>query len=115
MPRRPVLLVLVTWLLAGLGAVVGSILGNAAGRTGLFVGAIVGGVLTTAGAVLLATRLGWLPRPDRSRALVGGTIGFAIAAPIAVTNLHTPVTPILVTSLAGIGALFGALARGRST
>jgi hypothetical protein len=112
-PRRPLLIVLVTWLLAGLGAVLGSILGNAAGRTGLFAGAVVGGLLTTTGAVLLAGRWGWFPRSSRARALLGALLGFVIAAPIAVANLHTPVTPVLVTSLAGIGALLGAAASGR--
>jgi hypothetical protein len=39
---------------------------------------------------------------------VGALIGLAIAAPIAVANLHTPIIPIAVTSLAGVGALLGA-------
>jgi hypothetical protein len=112
-PRRPVLIVLATRLFAGVGAVAGSILGNAAGRAGLFVGAVVGGILMTTGAVLLAGQRGWLPAPSRLGALVGGLLGFVIAAPIAVANLHTPVTPVLVTSLAGIGALLGVLARDR--
>jgi hypothetical protein len=41
-------------------------------------------------------------------------VGFAIATPIAVTNLHTPVTPVLICSLAGVGVLLGPrLSRGR--
>ena len=99
---------IVTWLLAGFGAVVGSILGNAFGTAGLWAGAIGGGALTTVAAVALSVSRGWLPRPARGGALVGGLVGFAVAAPLAVANLHTPLTPIVVTSLAGIGVLLGA-------
>jgi hypothetical protein len=93
--------------LCGIGAVGGSILGNALGRTGLFAGAIVGGACTVSLAVFLATRLGWFPRAVQGSATVGALIGLVIAAPIAVANLHTPITPIAVTSLAGVGALLG--------
>jgi hypothetical protein len=42
-----------------------------------------------------------------------GIAGFAAAAPIAVANLHTPVTPVLSCSLVGLGVLLGAgVARG---
>jgi hypothetical protein len=44
---------------------------------------------------------------------MGAVLGFIIAAPIAVLNLHTPITPVLVCSLAGAGALIGA-GRARS-
>ncbi|HEX2081080.1 MAG TPA: hypothetical protein VHG08_25485 [Longimicrobium sp.] len=101
-------LVVLTWALAGVGAVVGSILGNAFGERGLFAGAVAGGALATAGAVRLAARLRLLPR-DRTRgAAAGGLLGFAAAAFVAVQNLHTPLIPILVTSLPGLGALLGA-------
>jgi hypothetical protein len=97
-----------TWALAGLGALIGSILGNAAGRPGLFAGAVVGGVVGVGAAVALLTRLRWLSPEDRRGAFVGGTIGFALAAPIAATNLHSPVIPVLICALAGAGVLLGA-------
>ena len=97
-----------TWLLAGVGAVAGSMVGNAFGQTGLFAGAIGGGLITTVIAVLLSVKLQWLPRPSRTGAVVGAIVGFGMAAPIAASNLHTPIIPIVVTSLAGIGALIGA-------
>jgi len=41
-------------------------------------------------------------------------VGFAVAAPIAVANLHTPVTPVLACAVAGVGLLVGVgIARGR--
>jgi hypothetical protein len=103
----------VTWALAGLGAVVGSILGSAAGQPGLFAGAALGGVLGVGAAVLAGSRLRWLSPEDRRGAFLGGIIGFGIAAAIATANLHTPVIPVLVCGLAGAGLLLGVgIARG---
>lgn len=104
---KPFPVFLAAWGLAGFGAVVGSILGNAAGKTGLLAGAVVGGVLGVAAAVAGLVKLQWLPREDRLGAFLGGTGGFAIAAPIAATHLRTPVTPVLVCGLAGAGLLLG--------
>jgi hypothetical protein len=101
------------WALAGLGAVIGSILGNAAGKSGLFAGAILGGMIGIGLAVAIGSKLQWLPTADRVGALVGGGAGFAVAAPIAASNLHTPVTPVLICALAGVGLLLGVgVARG---
>lgn len=106
-------ILLVTWLAAGIGAVVGSILGGAAGRTGLFVGAAIGGMLGVTAAVRLLTSVRWLPAADWLGAQFGGTGGFLLAVPIAVLNLDTPITPVVSCALAGIGALFGiGVARG---
>lgn len=110
---KPVLVFLATWAFAGFGAVVGSILGNAAGKPGLVGGAVLGGILGVALAVAVVTRLQWLPHSERRGAFLGGIIGFGIAIPIAVTNLDTPITPILSCGLAGAGLLIGAgAARG---
>jgi hypothetical protein len=98
---------LVTWALAGVGAVIGSILGNAAGKLGLFAGAVVGGIAGVGAVVAALTKLQWLSPEDRRGALVGGIVGFVIAAPIAVTNLHSPVVPVLSCALAGVGLLLG--------
>jgi hypothetical protein len=110
---KPFALLITAWALAGLGAVIGSILGNAAGKLGLFVGAVIGGVVGVGAAVAVASKLHWLSTEDRGGALFGGLVGFAVAAPIAVTNLHTPVTPVLICGLAGVGFLMGVgVARG---
>jgi len=106
-------ILIVTWLTAGFGAVVGSILGGAAGRTGLFIGAGIGGMAGVAAGTSLLKAIGWLPSADRRGALVGGCVGFAVAIPFAVLNLDTPITPVVSCALAGIGALFGiGVARG---
>ena len=106
-------LFIAAWVLAGLGAVVGSVLGNGAGKPGLFAGAVIGGLVGIGAAVLIASKLQWLPGADRLAAFVGGSVGFAIASPIAVSNLHTPLTPMLICALAGVGSLLGVgVARG---
>ena len=110
---KPFPLFIAAWVLAGLGAVIGSILGNAAGKPALFAGAIVEGLIGVAVAVATSSRLRWLPIADRRAAFLGGGAGFLLAAPIAVSNLHTPVTPVLICGLAGVGLLLGVgIARG---
>ena len=104
---------LLSWALTGGGAVVGSILGNALGPTWLKTGAVVGGMWGLVLALELATRFRWLPPGERRGAMFGGGVGFVVAALIAATNLHTPVTPVLATALVGVGVLLGAgIARG---
>ena len=73
----------------------------------MFTGAIIGGILGIGVAVFIGAKLGWLGLSDRAGAFLGGAVGFAVAAPIAVSNLHTPSTPILVCGLAGVGLLLG--------
>jgi hypothetical protein len=110
---KPVPAFIAAWVLAGLGAVLGSIVGNAAGNAGLFAGAVIGGLLGVVTAVAALTRLRWLASEDRAGGLVGGMIGFGVAAPVAVTHLHTPITPVLACALAGVGLLLGVgVARG---
>jgi len=110
---KPISVFIATWALAGVGAVIGSALGSRAGKPGLFGGALVGGVLGVVAAVLVLTKLHWLLAEDRRGALVGGIAGFAVAAPIAVTHLHTPLTPVLICGLSSVGLLLGVgVARG---
>ena len=111
--KAPFVLVLV-WLFTGAGAVAGSILGNAFGSLGLKAGAFVGGALSAAIGAWLSVHLGWLPRGGQRTAMQGAVIGFVVAVPIAVLNLHGPVIPILACGLTGVGALLGA-EMGRKT
>jgi hypothetical protein len=111
---KRVWLVLLTWWLAGLGAVAGSILGSGGGKRWLFVGAVIGGALGTISAAVLASRLRLIARQQVRGAAVGGLLGFAIAAPLAASNLHTPVIPVLSTALTGLGALLGGVRFGVS-
>ena len=104
---KSVSVLVLVWLLTGLGAVAGSILGNAAGKTGLFAGAVVGGAVLAYFSPVLCSRLGWIAAGARRAASRGALLGFLVATPIAATNLRTPVIPVLICSLAGAGALIG--------
>ena len=104
---------ILSWLVTGVGAAGGSVLGNAWGPPGLRVGAILGGVIGLLLTVDVAKRLGWLPGAERVGAFLGGLVGFAVAIPITLSNMHTPLIAIASCGLVGVGALFGAgVARG---
>jgi len=110
---KPIPAFLTAWALAGLGAVIGSVLRNALGKPGLFAGAFLGGILGSRCRSCRAHEAAVAPPEDRRGAVIGGIAGFAVEAPIAVTNLHTPATPVLVCGLAGVGLLLGTgVARG---
>lgn len=96
-----------TAFLGGLGAALGSILGNAFGKPGLYAGAVLGGLIAVALAVYIALRLRWISRANLAPTLIGGEVGFLVAAPIAVQMLSSPIGPILSTGLIGLGALIG--------
>ena len=112
---KSVATLILVWLLTGLGAVAGSILGNAAGKAGLFAGAVVGGAALAYLSPMVCARFGWIAEAARRAASIGAVIGFLVAAPIAATNLHTPVIPVFICSLAGVGALIGASRASRGT
>lgn len=91
--------------LAGLLAALGSMLGNAAGS--LWAGGVIGGLVGSTAAAHSAARRGWIDPGRFPPAAVGGGLGFLAAAALAVTNLHTPVIPVLGTALVGLGAIAG--------
>jgi hypothetical protein len=108
MSMKPLPVLLVSWVLAGLGSVVGSMLGNALGSTGLKIGAVVGGAIAVVGAVALSGHFAWIPRASRALAALGGLVAYGVAAALAVTHLSTPVVPVLSCALVGAGVLLGA-------
>jgi hypothetical protein len=111
---KSLFVLVLVWGLTGLGAVAGSIVGNAVGKAGLFAGALVGGAVVAYLSPRLCSRFGWIATQARNAASLGALLGFLIAAPIAATNLRTPVIPVLICSLAGAGALIG-IARASRT
>ena len=102
------LTLVVTWIVTGACAVIGSILGNAFSPRGLSAGALLGGVIGVFLSVSATIRFGWLPATARVGGILGGLVGFAVAAPIAILNLQSPVAPIASCALVGAGVLFGA-------
>jgi hypothetical protein len=77
------------------------------GKAGLFAGAVVGGATLACLSPLLCARLGWIAGAARRGASFGALLGVLVAAPTAATNLRTPVVPVLVCTLAGVGAVIG--------
>ena len=96
---------------SGLFTVLGSLGGHAFGGTGLFVGAVLGGMIGIALAGLVARRLRLIDHRSYVPTVIGGTIGYVVAAVIAVNNLHTPVVPILSVSFVGFGAIVGSVSK----
>ena len=101
--------------MSGLLSVLGSIGGRAFGRTGLFVGAVVGGIVGIALAGLIARRFRLIDHRSYAPSVIGGTIGYVLAAVMAVNNLERPVVPMLSVSLVGLGAVVGAFARRKGS
>ena len=91
----------------GIGGFLGSVLGGAFGRRALFAGGFVGGAILTWLATHLAGRLGWVPREQVTGTAIGATLGFLVAATIAVNTLSSPVGPVLSTLAVGIGGYLG--------
>jgi hypothetical protein len=105
---RHLRVVLLAWLVTGIGAVVGSLVGGMFGRQGMFIGTMVGGTLALLAAIGLLASLGWLDPERRRGGSIGGLVGFALASPFIFMNLDTPIVPIGVTLLVGAGVVLGA-------
>ena len=104
---KNILLFVVVCGLGGVSIFLGSVLGNGVSKRGLFVGAVVGGVVGVALGVWLAARFRVLEGAAYVPTLLGGGVGFAVAALIAVNNLDGPIIPFASVSLIGLGAVLG--------
>jgi len=105
---KPFPVLLLSWLSTGFGALLGSILGNAAGAVGLKAGAIAGGVVGLLVALSVARRRNWISIGDAPGGMWGGLAGFAVAIVLTLSNMGTPIVPVLSCGLAGVGVLLGA-------
>lgn len=92
----------------GAAAVLGSVLGAAVNHAGLFIGALLGGLIGVWVAVRLSKSLRFIEANEIRPGILGGCIGFLLAAPLAAANAHTPVIPVLSVGLVGLGALVSA-------
>jgi hypothetical protein len=102
------LLFLLMCLFGGAGGALGSMVGNAIGRGGVFVGGFVGGIALVFAAAYIAVGRGWIAREQRFWTLIGGIVGFGLAALVTLTTLSSPVGPVLSTLMIGTGAVLGA-------
>jgi hypothetical protein len=97
----------------GAVAVLGSVLGASVNHTGLFVGALFGGLIGVWVAVRLSKTLRFIEANEVRAGILGGGIGFLLAAPVAAANAHTPVIPVLSAGLVGLGALVSVIVSGK--
>jgi hypothetical protein len=107
MTLKNLVLFLIVSALDAICILLGSFAGHSIRSIGLFAGAIIGGIVGIAAAVWLAARLRLVDRASYGATFVGGLIGFAIAAAIAVKNLHGPIIPMASIALIGVGAILG--------
>ena len=105
MPRFA--LVVLSSLMAGLGAVLGSIAGHRTGPRGVVTGAVLGGFCGAVASAFIARQLRWIQSRQLRWTAIGASGGFLLAAVIASNTLRSPVGPLLSTLLVGLGALLG--------
>ncbi len=99
--------------LTGIAAVLGSVLGAAVNQAGLFIGAVFGGLIGVWVAVRLSKTLRFIEPNEMRPGILGGCIGFLLAAPLAAATAHTPLIPVLSVGLVGLGALVSIKVRGK--
>ena len=99
---------LIAWLLTAAGATFGALTGSLFGREGRFLGATILGTLAVLVAIQILTARGWLDPERRKGGSIGGFVGLALGAPLALMNIHTPLIAIAAFSLVGVCVLLGA-------
>jgi hypothetical protein len=105
---RHLRIVVLAWLIAGCGVVVGRMIGSLFGRQGAFLGAVVAGTLAILLAVQLMIRVRWLDPERRRGGSIGALCGFALAAAAAGIPAGRPLIQLLTFVLVGAGLLLGA-------
>src|ERR1041385_6074034 len=99
---KNIILFLTVCAIAAVCILVGSVVGHGFGKPGLFGGAIIGGIGGVALAVWLAARFSLIQRRSLALTVLGGVVGFVVAAVVAVNNLHGPLIPMASVSLIGL-------------
>jgi hypothetical protein len=115
MKHKNTALFMIVCFFSGVGTLVGSVLGHSVRGYGLFLGAMVGGILGVLVSTWLAIRLNLIERSTYGAVAVSGLAGFVLASIIAVTNLHTPIIPLVSIALVGFGAIAGNIYISRIT
>ncbi|MGH7584156.1 MAG: hypothetical protein ACREL5_13110 [Gemmatimonadales bacterium] len=100
--------VVLAWLFVDAGAALGWALGRPFGRRALFLGGIALGTLAILAAIRVLATLGWLNSDRRRGGSIGALCAFALAAPLAAMNLDSPLIPLSVMLLVGLGVVAGA-------
>jgi hypothetical protein len=105
---KRVFLFLVSTIVTGAFAAIGSMLGHFFGpHLGVILGGVFGGLFGAIFSARIAVRLKWIAHEDFYPTTFGAEIGFLAAVIVAMKTLSSPIGPILSSLLIGIGALVG--------
>lgn len=91
----------------GIATFLGSVAGHAFGHAGVFTGAIAGGIIGIVSGILLFVKRRLIDPNQLLPAATCGLLFFAVAILFALTNLNTPIIPLISLSLPGLGCLAG--------
>ena len=91
----------------GICTFIGSIIGNAFNQSGLFTGAIAGGVIGIILSSYLLLKMKIIVSSEILPIITWGVLFFLSASLFAVTNLNSPVIPLLSLLFVGIGGIIG--------
>lgn len=97
----------VSCLLCGAGIFLGSIPGHAVNQAGLFIGAVVGGVCALMLAALMMLKWKVIQKDRFFSTIIWGVVFFGTATLFAVTNLNSPVIPLISIMFVGLGCVIG--------
>lgn len=87
----------------------GSVMGHRFGSMSLLIGGISGGLLGGAITTYLLYRRRVIEKHQYARTTTFGMVSFLVAAVLALTNLNTPVVPLVSLLLVGTGCLLGCI------
>ncbi len=105
--KKNILLFLMESFFCGLFCFAGSIIGNDFGQNALFVGAFIGGISSIIVTTSILSKLSITRKTHFTFIMSCGILTFLLAAFLAVTNLSSPVIPLLSILLVGMGCVFG--------
>jgi hypothetical protein len=105
--KRNLILFVLASAACGIASFLGSIAGNAISASGLFIGALIGGASAVVLMVLLFAKRRYIQTGQVLPTLVWGLFSFGVATLFAVTNLGSPIIPVISLSFVGIGCIVG--------
>lgn len=105
---RHLRVLLTAWLFTTVGAALGAAAGSFFGRQGLFLGATVVGTLAVMVAMRFLIDRQWIDPERRRGGSIGGFVGLALGAPLALMNMDSPLIGVASLSLVGVCMLLGA-------
>src|SRR3954453_8246731 len=91
----------------GITTFLGSIFGHAFNQTGVFTGAIIGGTTGVILGTLLLVERKLIETSQFLSTTIWGLMFFGMAVLFAVTNLNSPIIPLISLSFVGLGCIAG--------